>query len=190
MTFHEVDASNKIGFLQDDHGHITHMILASNPEGYDRVEYFSSLSWLTLAAVLGAIISLLTVLGLAVGSLLRRKRKTDRSPLGERMAVWILGITSTAWIAFFVLFYLSIRSFVSNPLGDFAGFPSLTLTAGLVAGVVASLLSLALFAMLFSVWRVKGWPLWQRIWYSTATLIFLVLIVTFNHWNAIGFKYF
>ena len=190
MTFREVDETNKIGFLQDGEGRITHLIVASNPEGYDRVGYFSSFSWLTLAAMLGLITNLLSVIGLAVGAFLRRKRKKDSGPLGERLSVWILCITCTVWIVFFALFYLSIRSFISSPLVGFAEFPSSVLVAGLVVGVVATLLSIASVVMLIPVWKTRVWPLWQRLWYSTAALIFLVLIVTLSHWNAIGFKYF
>lgn len=183
MMFRSVEETFDISFLQDSKGRITHFSMG--PDAFDRVGFFSGLNWLGLIAAL----SVVMIVTLMIEAWQARKKNLIIENRAEAIAIWVLRASAGVWTGFFIFFSVSCIAFISDPLVGFAEFPSPVLLIALTLGLLATVLTLASPGALYFVWKQRHGSLASRIIHSVVAAVFLLLVLTLNHWNIIGFKY-
>jgi hypothetical protein len=182
--FRQPDGDATIAFVRDERGAISHLV--THIGTLERVGFFASLQWLLLLLAT----ALFTCIGVLIAAALRREPVPPHS-VGERRSAQVISGTAAAWLVFFVLVAAWMLPFV-GPAGQdqfVYGYPHPLLKVALAVGVVATGLSVLGIATLVPVWRERTWPIGRRLRHSVAVVLFVALVSTLLHWNAIGFRY-
>jgi hypothetical protein len=182
--FRQPDGDMTIAFLRDERGAISHVV---TPLGtFDRVGFFASAQWLAL--MLGTAAA--ACIGMLIAAALRRESLPPQS-IGERRSAQVMTSTAAAWLLFMILMAAWVLPFAATgSLDQFIyDYPHPLLKVALAVGVVATGLSVLGLATLVPVWRERTWSIGRRLRHSVAVALFVGLVATLLHWNAIGFRY-
>ncbi|MBX6365731.1 MAG: beta-lactamase family protein [Gemmatimonadetes bacterium] len=184
--FREIDGHELIAFRQERDGSISHFFMNSAPMmGMERVAWYQAPA-LHHVLIGIALLLLLTVPFVLLGSWLLHRRFRELAPLsgGERLARW----TAFAVTVLVVAFLVGLGSLISGETALLKGdVPGLGIVFALP--VLAAVLTIALLAFTALAWRGGWWGRWGRIHYTAVTLASVVLLAVLAYWNLLGWKY-
>ena len=165
-VYRAVDGDETLVFLLDEEGRGTHMFRGNfAPATYERVPWDQS--QVVLRGVVGggllAFVSMLVLL--PGGAVWRRVRDRPAPTTRERLARWLLGVTSLLWLAVVVIFLLVWINFNAE-----VASPSLALRVGTVLPYVALAGTVGAVVATGLAWHDDYWGLAGRLHYSLVTV--------------------
>jgi CubicO group peptidase (beta-lactamase class C family) len=183
--FAQVDGPDRIAFRENDAGEITTLLPKFGILVFERGSFFTSLGWFSMILLL----TIVAMIGMLSGAWLRRRRQINQSRL-EMLAGRGMWLAALCWLAFFTVFGAALGETASQGNKALFDFPNGTLVAALWLLLPTTALSVISLAGLYPVWSRRSWPAWRRIRHTLAVVIMFAFVLTLNHWNFIGFKYF
>jgi CubicO group peptidase (beta-lactamase class C family) len=183
-VFENVVDGSRMAFEVGPSGVASRLYVAYGHNVADRVSLLGSSQFFYAAA--GA--TLVLACGSLFGFWLRRGRRLPQSG-GENLAAFGLGLTSLAWLVFFVAFAMFMAG-VSGPEPEIlVRYPTpVALVMIWAAMIAAGLAALCIFGLL-PVWRTGSWSIWRRLRHTVVVLAGLALVWALNDWNLLGFRY-
>lgn len=176
------EGTDQIGFLTDESGTVTHMLLDMAPEmPLERTPLLDqSKFWLILLGVVGFIF--LTALPGPI--FFRRRFKAMTHP--EKRAIRLSAGTSVwALLSFITLFMIIMSMDIMQKLSGISPL----LSVSLVMPIIMAGLTLAMLVSAVLVWKNKYWTALKRVHYTLVTLSAVVLTIFFYYWNLLGWQF-
>lgn len=150
-----------------------------------RISFWQSPVFFFLALGVAVFLSLTTLLG----AWRRAGRGADQADGGK----WAFKVSILAAIAVLAAaggLGLVTAAAASDPSSLMFNWPPGSLRLTLYATLVTVVLAVAMILLLRAVWSDGGWGLWRRVHYTLFAVALVVLLLAFNEWNLVGFKYF
>jgi hypothetical protein len=150
---------------------------------YDRVGWLQQVPALAGAALLAALASIATLVGLFTRDRREFRQTPTQSRAGQiQTAIAILWLAAMACMAGFA-------AQARNPAALVYGWPGPFVLIGSACALVAAVLTLVTLAMTPQVWRggrrVDSWTAWRKLRFTLSTLIFLGFSVVLGLWGAL-----
>lgn len=174
--------TDQIGFLTDESGKVTHMLLDMAPEmPLERTPLLDqSKFWLILLGVVGFIF--ITALP---GPLFFRRRFKAMTPPEKRAIRLSAGTAGWALLSFITLFMVIMSMDIMQKLSGISPL----LSVSLVMPIIMAGLTLAMLISAILVWINKYWTAFKRVHYTLVTLSAVVLMIFFYYWNLLGWQF-
>lgn len=174
--------TDQIGFLTDESGKVTHMLLDMAPEmPLERTPLLDqSKFWLIVLGGSGLIF--ITAL---LGPLFSR-RKIKAMTLPEKWAIRLSAGTAGWALLSFAATFIVIMSM--DTMQKLSGFSPL-LSLSLVMPVILVGLTLALLVSAILVWKNKYWTTFKRVHYTLVALSAVAMTLFFYYWNLLGWQF-
>lgn len=183
-VFENVVDGSRMAFEVDSSGVATRLFVAYGHNVADRVSLLGSSKFFYAAA--GA--TLVLACGSLFGFWLRRGHRTPQSG-GESLAALGIGLTSLAWVVFFVAFAIFFGG-VSGPEPEIlVRYPTPIASLMTWSAMVAAALAVLSLLGLVPVWQTASWSLGRRLRHTIVVLAGLALVWALNDWNVLGFRY-
>ncbi|WP_341187930.1 serine hydrolase domain-containing protein [Paenibacillus sp. FSL H7-0756] len=176
------EGTDQIGFLTDESGKVTHMLLDIAPEmPLERTPLLDqSKFWLILLGVVGFIF--LTALPGPV--FFRRRFKAMTLP--EKRAIRLsAGTAGWGMLSFITLFMVIMSMDIMQKLSGISPLLSVLL----IMPIIMTGLTLALLVSAILVWKNKYWTAIKRVHYTLVALAAVVLAIFFYYWNLLGWQF-
>lgn len=176
------EGTDQIGFLTDESGAVTHMLLDMAPEmPLERTPLLDqSKFWLILLGVLGFIF--LTALPGPI--FFRRRFKAMTLP--EKRAIRLSAGTAVwALLSFITLFMIIMSMDIMQKLSSISPL----LSVSLVMPIIMAGLTLAMLISAILVWKNKYWTALRRVHYTLVMLSAAQLTFFFYYWNLLGWQF-
>jgi CubicO group peptidase (beta-lactamase class C family) len=152
----------------------------------ERVAWWQSPPAFFMAVGIALLLSLTILLG-------GWRRSGDKSTSRKRIAVWPGRVAVLAALSILVIVVcvgVATASIASNPVGLLFNWPPGGLRLALWLILLLALLTFGMVVLLPRTWsRSGGWGWFRKLHYTAFTLACVFLLLTFNNWNMIGFKY-
>jgi CubicO group peptidase (beta-lactamase class C family) len=136
-----------------------------------------------------AVVGNLTLLAslLALGGAVLRLRRSERVSGAQSRATALELVASVFWIVSAVGFAVWALRAASDSANALYGWPGPWLLTGSAAALLASLVSLVLAALAFTVWRSDrhGWSLGRRVRHTITAVLFLANAALLASWGAL-----
>jgi CubicO group peptidase (beta-lactamase class C family) len=183
MTFQDADTGDRIAFLKDADGKVSHLVVDFPAIAFERLE-----AWHTPAVHFsltgGSLLILLSaIIAWPIGWWRGRKqsRAGEAPPRWGRIALWCAAVL-------LVGFVVSLAVLLADPESIVFGVP-MALKVALTMPLVAAGLILVAAA-----WVVRGSlrrqvHTWSRIYYLLVTAAAMVFLVMLNYWRLFGYRY-
>jgi hypothetical protein len=124
---------------------------------------------------------------LALGGAVLRLRRSERVSGAQSRATALELVASVFWIVSAVGFAVWALRAASDSANALYGWPGPWLLTGSAAALLASLVSLVLAALAFTVWRSDrhGWSLGRRVRHTITAVLFLANAALLASWGAL-----
>ncbi|WP_235441602.1 serine hydrolase [Paenibacillus sp. IHB B 3415] len=174
--------TDQIGFLTDESGKVTHMLLDMAPEmPLERTPLLDqSKFWLILLGILGFIF--ITALP---GPIFFRRRFKAMTPPEKRAIRLSAGTAGWALLSFAATFIVIMSMDIMQKLSSISPL----LSVSLVMPIIMAGLTLAMLVSAILVWKNKYWTAFKRVHYTLVTLSAVVLMIFFYYWNLLGWQF-
>ncbi|WP_341347062.1 serine hydrolase [Paenibacillus sp. FSL H3-0469] len=176
------EGTDQIGFLTDESGKVTHMLLDIAPEmPLERTPLLDqSKFWLILVGV-SAFIFLTALPGPVF---FRRRFKAMTLP--EKRAIRLsAGTAGWGMLSFITLFMVIMSMDIMQKLSGISPLLSVLL----IMPIIMTGLTLALLVSAILVWKNKYWTAIKRVHYTLVALAAVVLTIFFYYWNLLGWQF-
>lgn len=174
--------TDQIGFLTDESGKVTHMLLDMAPEmPLERTPLLDqSKFWLIVLGVSGFIF----ITALPGPIFFRRRFKAMTVP--EKWAIRLSAGTAGWALLSFAATFIVIMSM--DTMQKLSGISPL-LSLSLVMPVILVGLTLAMLVSAILVWKNKYWNVFKRVHYTLVALSAVAMTLFFYYWNLLGWQF-
>lgn len=177
-VFRALQGSDRLAFLRDGGGAVSGFVAPGGHDVFDRVGLSGSKNLVFQLLALAA----LTAAGVLFG-LWQRRRVAAAAP-ATYAARW-LGLAAVAWLAFALLFGLSLAQLGDEAVAIFH-YPSGLLRLALWLSPLLLLLSAGQLLQLARVWAAPDWSRWRKLRHVVAVAVFLLAGAVLWQWNVLG----
>ncbi len=180
-VFRLIDGDERLVFVTDDSGQVSHGLISSLPIMVaDRVGFFGQASNHQLIIGLALLASLFVIIN-AIRN--RKETLSGAAAWGRRLVVStavlvIVFVAGTGAVVGAADMNKVLFDFPPAGLGFVLLFP--------VLGVIATIASVG---MLPGVWRSADCSTWARVRYTYVVLVFVLFFLVLNYWNMLGWNY-
>lgn len=180
--FREVSNSDRIQFLRDARGRVVGMAIANGEMVFDKADFFDNPH--TLLSTFALL--LLLCLGFLVGAWGKRAWSLKRDPVKPPKSL-VPSVTLTAafsgWLLFLILVIVAAAVMSAAGYKLLFNFPPPILIAVVVAGYLASALTLIAWWCLPQVWGVQAWPFWHKALHTLVLVLMTWTTVLLIEWK-------
>lgn len=182
--FREVSNSDRIQFLRDARGRVIGMAIANGEMVFDKAGFFDNPR--TLLSTLALL--LLLCLGFLIGAWGKRGLSLKPAPVKYPESLVPL-VTLTAalsgWLLFLILVIVTAGVMSAAGYKLLFDFPPPILVAAVVAGYLASALTLIALWFMPQVWRLQAWPFWHKALHTLSLVLMTWTIVLLIEWKVL-----
>ncbi|HMQ29734.1 MAG TPA: serine hydrolase domain-containing protein [Chloroflexaceae bacterium] len=181
LFFRQVDGPFHMAFREDDQGRIVYLFTDYTPMmAFERVPWYEATGF--TVAVLGiSLLSLLTLLIVALLRGIRRHRTRNPASHGARVAYWLS-------VAIGLLNLLFILGNVVWGEQIVFGVP-FAYKVVLGVGVLSALLTAGGLVYTALAWKGRDWGVAFRVYYTLVTVAAVAFVWLMNQWNLLGWRY-
>jgi CubicO group peptidase (beta-lactamase class C family) len=182
--FRQVNRPFHILFAENDAGHVTKLFTDYTPMfAFEKLPWYATPRF-SMGLLLGCVLLFLSVLPVALISLVSSRRHRDRPPVGRRARVArgvLVGLSATN-----LLFVLGTALWF-NPVPVFGISATYKLVLGL--GALSPVLTIAAILGAVATWRNRYWRIATRVHYTLVVVASVAFIWFLNFWNLLGWRY-
>lgn len=184
LYFQEVNGFDRLVFLENEQGEVTHASLSSVPTiALEKVAWYQAPSFHMMLLLFGLVMFMSLIIVAPINFILQRRR-TNRPPQARLAAIapWLAGIAALLNILFVVLIATADQG--AFAVGDTT---MLLLPSGLA--FIAALLTIPIIFFAVLAWLKAYWTLLARIHYSLITLGLILFAWSLFYWNLFTFQF-
>jgi hypothetical protein len=184
-TFQNIQSSEVIAFQFDEKDRVNHMFIGSSPiVALDKLNGIHKSAF--HAGLFGFIIFyiLCIIVYWPLAWKIRHGYYTDYPvslPVQMKYLAWLNALG-------FLIFYAGFMIVLSDPNQIVYGVP-VALKYLLVLPVFCTLMTITMIPVSIQIWRKQVASLWSRLYYTSATLVFILAIWQLHYWNLLGWIY-
>ncbi len=182
LTFRDPETGDRIAFLEDSAGHVTHLVADFPAIAFERLG-----PWETPGRHIAAIAVSLFLLVFAIVALPvvawrgRHDRPPNAPPRWGRLVLWLDAVL-------LVGFVVALAAVLVDPQEIAFGVPA-SLKVALALPIAAALCTAAAIVFLVQAWIRPYWRAGARLYYALVVAAAVVFLIVLNYWNLLGWRF-
>ncbi len=181
LRFLDPETGDRIAFLQDSGGRVTHLVADFPAIAFERVGTAERPRVLLAAMCVSFLLLLSAVVALPITAWRRHRQEMASVPRWGRLVVWIAA-------ALLVTFVVALMVTLAEP-GELAFQVPTALKVALALPVAAVVFTAIAFVFLVRAWLQRYWGIGGRLYYTLVVAAAAVLLVVLDYWNALGWRF-
>ncbi|MGH8128289.1 MAG: hypothetical protein ACRETC_07980, partial [Gammaproteobacteria bacterium] len=179
----EVDNCDRIQFLRNARGRVIGMAIADGDIVFDKADFFNNPH--TLVSTLALL--LLVCLCYLIGIWGRHGWSLKLAPIKgvESLSAGTQTSALSGWLLFLILMIIAAILMSAAGYKLLFDFPPPILVAAVVAGYMASILTLIALWFVPQAWRSQTWPLWRKVLHTFILVLMAWTIVLLIEWKVL-----